>query len=187
MNHRLNLLPQSKQRELYYEQLLHSVSVAVGLAVAVLLLGVVAQIGTRIILKQQLSGIEADIQYFQQAVDKEENTALKQEIRVINNQMKDFQNLYQNTPLWSDVLEAFARQVPNGVLVTDFSGTLETGEIEIAGYSPTRELVIELYNNINADKEHFKDINYPLENVAKPTDVEFRYTFYLKEGVFKPQ
>ncbi len=180
---RINLLPQNKQSELYYENLFHSVSVAAVIGTAILLLGILAQAGVWIYLQRSETKISAEVEVLKQQIDKSENAELKQEIKVINSQMVDFQNLNKISPQWSKVLESFARLVPEGVKITEFTAESKKGQIDISGYSPTREQVIELYNNINTDKTNFKDINYPLENVAKPTDVQFNFSFFIQDGI----
>ena len=55
----------------------------------------------------------------------------------------------------------------------------------ISGYSPTRELVISLYNSILQDDQDFKNIDYPLENVAKAIDINFHFTFSIQDSLLK--
>lgn len=184
---RINLLPKQKQTELYYEDLYHSTSVAVILGVVILALGVVVQIFVMFYLENKEAKLMAEIETLKQQTDKTENNEQKKQIRLINSQMQDFEKLAKDSPQWSVVLKAFGGLVPKDVKISSFSADSKTGKVEIAGYSPTRELVIELYNNINADKDHFKDINYPLENVARPTDVLFSFAFTIQEGVVIPK
>lgn len=183
----INLLPKHKQTELYYEDLYHSTLIAVIIGVVVLMLGIVAQIFVMVYLGSTEKRVSAEVETLKQQTDKTENAELKKQIRMINNQMTDFEKLAVNSPKWSKVVSAFAKLVPKGVKINTFRADSKTGKIDITGYSPTREMVIELYNNINSDKEHFKDINYPLENVAKPAEVQFNYTFYIVEGVLMPK
>lgn len=184
---RINLLPQHKQSDLYYEDLYHSVNTLVVLSVVILLLGIVAQVLVWIYLQRKEVAIVERVTEMQQQIDKSENAQVKLEIREINTLMKDFEGLTNSTPQWSRVLKAFARLVPNGVLISSFVADSKTGEIEISGYGPTREQVIELYNNINGDKTNFKNINYPLENVSKPVDVQFNFTFFIQDGILLPK
>lgn len=184
---RINLLPQHKQSDLYYEDLYRSVNTLVVLSVAILLLGVVAQVFVWIYLDRKEATVSAKVTAIQQQIDKSENAAVKQEIREVNTLMQDFDNLSRTTPQWAAVLKAFARLVPNGVKISSFDSDAKTGAIEISGYSPTRDLVIELYNNINGDKTNFKDINYPLENVSRPNDVQFNFKFFIQDGVLIPK
>lgn len=180
---RINLLPKSKQRELAYEKVFYSVTVAVILAVIILLVGVVVQFGVWTYLDRRITTTDAEIEQLKKLANKAENTAVKQRIREVNAQIEDFVKLADKTPQWSKVTAAFVQHVPEGVRITDYDANLEKSQIMISGYSPTRDLVIDLYNNINADKVNFKNINYPLENVAQPTNVRFSFTFFVADGV----
>ena len=184
---KINLLPKPKQKELMYERLFHNILVAVVLASCILLSGVVVQLITWAYLERSQVSLIADIEWLKKSTDKTESAQVKQDIRLVNSQMKDFDQLAKAQPRWSVVLDAFAVQIPNGVQISEFTADSAKMRIDISGYSPTREQVIELYNNINADKDHFKDIDYPLENVAKPVDVKFHFSFFIKEGVLIPK
>jgi Tfp pilus assembly protein PilN len=177
----INLLPKPKQQELRYESVYHSVLVAIVIAVGILLFAVVVQVLAWAYMQREQVTVVQRIEQIKQVADKEENTALKAKILALNNEMQDFKDLSASAGQWSDVLSAFAKQIPEGVKINQFQADEKTGKITINGQSPTREAVIELYNNISRDGEHFKDIDYPLENVAKPTDVAFHFTFIVQD------
>jgi Tfp pilus assembly protein PilN len=184
---KINLLPKPKQKELMYERLFHNMLVAVVLAVCILMTGVVSQLVVWGYLERSQNTLIDDIDRLKKAIDKTESAQIKQEIRLVNSQMKDFEQLSALQPKWSSVLNAFAVQVPPGVQITDFVADSTTLKIDINGQSPTREQVIQLYNNLSSDQQHFKNIDYPLENVAKPKDVRFHFTFYIQDGVLVPK
>ncbi len=180
---RINLLPKLKQRELAYERTLYSLSVAATAGVVILILGVLLQFGVWTYLNNKMQASTAEIEQLKRVANKSENATVKEQIKKANSQISDFNSLLSKTPKWSKVLTAFAANVPYSVKITQFTADATKNEVTIAGYSPTRDLVIDLYNNINADKNHFKNINYPLENVTKPTDVKFNFTFSIADGV----
>lgn len=184
---RINLLPKPRQNELMFERLYHNVVVAVVLAVCILLTGVLSQLIVWAYLERSQVSLAADIERLKAQTSKTENAQLKQEIRLVNSQMKDFDQLAAAEPKWSEVLDAFASQVPSGIKISQFNADSKNLTVDISGYSPTRDLVIDLYNNINADDAHFKNIDYPLENIAKPTDVQFHFTFSIQDGVLVPK
>lgn len=184
---KINLLPGHKQSELYYENLYHAVFIAVIIAAGILLIGVLAQVGVGVYIQNKIKSVQAESENLKQIVNKTENTELKQKIRQINGHMTDFENLYKTAPQWSWVLQAFSQQVPSGIKISRLTADTKTGKVSISGYSPTREQVIELYNNISSDKENFKDIDYPLENVSKPKDIQFNFTFSIQDGVLVPK
>jgi Tfp pilus assembly protein PilN len=180
---RINLLPKDKQRELGYERVLYSATVAIVLASIILLSGVVVQFGVYTYLKQQVSSSNLEIEELRRVANKSENATVKEQIKKVNAQLNDFTVLMGQTPQWSTVLAALVKNVPPNVKITQFDAAAAKQEVTISGYSPTRDLVIDLYNNINADKEHFKNINYPLDNVTKPTDVKFSFTFTIADKI----
>lgn len=181
----INLLPRHKQEELRYEDLFHSVLTASGVALAILIAVLVFQIGARLYLNYSVRSLHAETESIRRSTNKTENNQLKDLIKLNNAQMKDYDVLTQATPNWAKVMMAFAATVPEGVTINSFDAKLETKKVIIMGQSPTREAVIQLYNNIKADTSNFKDIDYPLENVAKPIDVTFHYNFYIQESALK--
>lgn len=180
---RINLLPKIKQRELAFEQTLYSVRVAVIFAVIILLFGVVVQFGVWVYLNRKIKFNEAQIEQYKLLANKSENASVKEQILKANSQITDFATLSAKTPKWSSVLAVFVHNVPIGVKIISFEANSAKQEINISGFSPSRDLVIDLYNNINADKEHFKNINYPLENVTRPNNVMFHFTFTIADGI----
>lgn len=181
----INLLPKERQKEIYLEDRFRLVVLFFGISVSTLLLTSLCLVGARMYLKNESSNISNEITQLKTAVNKQENAELKTNISKINNLILDFRTLSEATPAWSKVLLAFGRLVPEGVGVTNFSADLEKKRIDISGFSKSRESVIELYNNVKADTKNFKDINYPLENVAKPTDVAFKFTFFIQPETLK--
>ena len=177
----INLLPKQKQQELRYDELYHSIGVAAVLAVAILLLVLVLQLGMSVYLSHIRGTTEKNIERIKQAIDKQENNEIKNRIKLINAQMTDFKSFVDSAPTWSRVLLAVSKQVPEGVKINTFAADAATKKITINGQSPTRESVITLYNNINQDHEDFRDVDYPLENVARPTEVNFHFTFFMQD------
>jgi hypothetical protein len=66
-------------------------------------------------------------------------------------------------------------------------GTLEANvtkkQITITGYGAERDPVIALHDVIFADKDHFKNVDYPLENIAQPSNISFHYTFTIQDSL----
>ncbi len=180
---RINLLPKQRQRELAHERILYSISMMAVFGITILLLGVLVQVGVWVYLNQKVKANEVQVEQLKSIANKTENAAVKGQIIKANGVVTDFTNLSAKTPQWSAVLQAFVSNVPNGVKITQFDADATKKEVKIIGYSPSRDLVIDLYNNINADKEHFLNINYPLENVTQPTDVQFNFTFNIVDNL----
>ncbi len=93
--------------------------------------------------------------------------------------------LIDGAPTWSKAVRQISTHVPVGVKVNTIISDTKTKKVEVRGYSPTREEVLEFYNAIKEDKENFKSINYPLENVSRPIDVSFIFTIELNDSLLK--
>lgn len=183
----INLLPKTKQQELRYEALFHSIFTAAIIGFASLVLVVLLEVGLGVYLQRQQGAVAAQIEQTKKLSNKEENAKLKATIDGLNLQLKDYQDLSNASPLWSKALRYFSADVPEGIKITTFNADSAKKQVDIGGYAPTREQVIALYNKINEDKDHFRDINYPLENVARATEVDFHFTFFVQDSVLKQE
>lgn len=181
----INLLPKSKQRELAHETLFRGIVRFVEVAAITFVLVFLGQFAIWSYLRAAEVSLVGDIEKLKIITDKQDNAELKKEIREINAQIGDFKNLLDGTPAWSKAVRQVVSHIPDDVLINNISASVDEKELEIRGYSPTREKVIEFYNAVRADTENFESINYPLENVAKPTDVSFSFTIVLKDSLLK--
>jgi hypothetical protein len=89
--------------------------------------------------------------------------------------------LADNSPKWSKVIQAFAPLPPQGLKINTFSIDPVAKTVSITGLSPTRDLVIQMHDNIAADTSDFSNVDYPLENIATPVNVSFHYTFTIQD------
>lgn len=181
----VNLLPKNRQEELRYEAMLRSLWTVCVFSLISFVLVFLVQFGLKIYLEFQAGSIKSQIASLENQIAQQRNTNVKDQITAINNLIADFNSLTSSSPKWSKVIKAFVVLPPAGVRINSFSIDPQTKSISIYGLSPTRELVIELYNNILKDTKNFYGINYPLENVAKPKNIAFHFTFFYNEDLIK--
>jgi Tfp pilus assembly protein PilN len=176
----VNLLPKDKQKDLFYETVFHSFVVFVEIGLVTLLLVFAGLFATRFYISRAIERYDQDIIILKQVTDKQENAELKKQIQSINAMVSDYNQLVSVAPSWSKVLRVFAEHVPNGVKLQSFNADTAKLKVDISGIAPSREQVILLHDNIAADNKNFENIDYPLENIVKPTNVPFHFTFYIK-------
>lgn len=181
----INLLPKEKQQELRYRKLFKVVVLLMAFSGVSFAFVLLAQFGVRFYLQQHKTRLQKNIGELQQFTNKEENAKIKQEIGRLNNFIADYETLSASVPKISKAVRAFAPLVPQGVLITSMRIDANRNFVDISGFSPTRELVIELYENILAENKNFPNIDYPLENVAKPTEINFHFTFNIDPELLK--
>jgi len=180
----INLLPKSKQKELHYDSMLHSLWIIVIWSCLSFALVFAAQFATKFYLQLEGQVIHSQIDALQQEVDKQQNSDVKTQIAAANNLIKDYHNLAVASPQWSRIIKAFAPLPPAGVKINSFGVNTSNQSVIINGLSPTRDLVIKLYNTILADQKDFYGIDYPLENVVPATNNPFHFTFYVQKSLW---
>jgi len=181
----INLLPKLRQQELRYESVLYSLFVAIWISAISFGLVFGTQIFTKFYLQRQAGVIKADIERLRQQVNKQDNAKTRAEIKVINDTITDYKNLASAAPKWSKVLTAFSLLPPPEITISSFNVDAGKKLINITGFSPSREKVLELYNKILNDNENFYNVDYPLENLVKPTDISFHFSFFVKDELLK--
>ena len=182
----INLLPKARQQEIRYVAAMRTAWIFVALSVVSFGVVFLVQLGAQFYLQQQSVGLSKQISDLQTQVKKKENAQVKAQVDEANSYIGDFKNLANASPKWSKVIKAFAPLPPAGLKISSFAIDPVAKTISISGQSPTRDLVIQLHNNILADTKDFANINYPLENIAQPTDVSFHFTFTIQDALLQP-
>lgn len=181
----INLLPKEKQQELRYRKLLNTAVSLVWLTAATFVFVLLVQFGAKAFLQGQAGKLAQSIASLKELASKEENTSVKNKILDLNSLIGDYKTLSLSLPRISKVLRVFAPLVPEGIRITSMKIDPVRKTAEINGSSPTRELVIQLYDNILAAGKDFPNIDYPLENVAKPANIDFHFSFNISDEVMK--
>lgn len=178
----INLLPSSEQEILRQEKMLATLRRFVIVSFLSYAAVALVFIASRFFLLEHLSTLDVEIQKQKIIISKQDNTALKTQVEKNNAIVSDYNNLAQANPRWSAVLEEFALLVPADLVVKSFSANTATGKIDIAGSSLSRDSVLRLRANL-ASSKLFKNVDLPLENLQKPFNADFHYTFYLQDKV----
>jgi hypothetical protein len=181
----INILPKSRQQELRFEIILHSLWVVVNLSLVSFVLVFLVQFGTKFYLQYQNDAIKQQITQLQSQVNKQQNTEIKTQIQQANDLVSDYLNLAASSPHWSKVIKAFTPLPPAGLKISTLAIDPVQDTVTITGLSPTRDLVIQLYNNILQDTKDFYGIDYPLENVVNPVNVTFHFTFNIQKALLQ--
>jgi len=181
----INLLPKARQRELRYDAMLRGLWVFISMSIFSFAMVFLVQLGTKFYLQMEANVFAKEILNLQGQVSQTENSELKTKIKTVNDTVLDFNNLADASPKWSKVVAAFAPLPPEGTRINTMIIDSGRKAINITGRGETRENVIQLYNNILADSENFYNIDYPLENVAKPADITFHFTFFIQDKLLQ--
>ncbi|MBI4128139.1 MAG: PilN domain-containing protein [Parcubacteria group bacterium] len=106
--------------------------------------------------------------------------ALEKDVTTFNAYLKRIDALIMAHPAWSRILADIANRIPEGIQLTRLDAETKTGVINLGGKARTRDEVLALRTNI-LGSPFFTGANFPLANLEAERDIEFSYSFFLKE------
>lgn len=185
MKNFINLLPKEDQQEIQLEKintvfLNFFIWVIISLVIVSLLF-----FGARIYLDSQFEQTIDQIELRRQILSQQENKDLKEKLIEFNTTLNNLVVLNKYQGFWSDVLINFSRLVPSDIAIDSLVADRVSGAIRISGFAGTRESVLKLRENL-LDSDYFGNVNFPLSNLVSPTNVEFRYTFFVNPEKLLP-
>ncbi len=77
--------------------------------------------------------------------------------------------------IWTPILERLSKITPSGVYLINFSYRASSEEINITGWANNRDKLL-VFENLLKESPYFEDLNAPLSNLIKQTDINFSFT-----------
>jgi hypothetical protein len=177
----INLLPESEQKELRMQVIAEQVSSFwIWTLLSFVIFGAFSYFG-QFTLKDQITQTERTINVRSAVLNSGENEKYKNEVETLNNNIKSFKALNKEHYQWSRVLEEIALILPSDVTLDSLILQRDTGKIDIVATAGERDSILSFWANV-IKFPYFANINFPLSNLEKSTDVPFMFTFYLKPG-----
>ena len=110
----------------------------------------------------------------------------QEKIKLINSELVKLDNFYNNKFYFTPLIERIAALLPETVYLNDISlifmpgeeGNSDTIKVALAGFSPTRELLYELQNKLEAEKD-FINPGFPSSNWLEDINIDFSVSFDL--------
>lgn len=181
----INLLPKSRLKDLYQEMVFHRLLSAVWLSVFSFAAVIGVQVYAQFELQRRLTDYQGRLDQVKQQVNKKENSDLKAKIKGMNNLIADYKNMGDSIPKISKVLIAFSLLPPDNVSINSLVIDPNKKTVIVTGFSPTRDAVLDFYNAIKGDTKNFKNVDYPLQHIVRPTEVPFQFTFSINDELLK--
>ena len=175
----INLLPQSEQHELKMEQQALVLGTFMLWSLTAIIMFFLITLTAEILIRQNTAAVEHQITRYEDELKSATNQKLDEEVKTLNNQIKQIDNLRKQHYYWSNVLAEIANITPSDLSVNFLNLDRSTGKIEISGVAGNRASVLEFWANVKRSNM-FKDINFPLSNLEKSSNGGFTYTFYVK-------
>ncbi len=114
-------------------------------------------------------------------VDKAIISGFQQEIKALNEKFGQIESFYEGQVYLIDELEKVFQKLSPGSYLTSFSFVKNLGQekVNLVGFSPTREKLLDFKRNLEADPR-FDKIDFPPGNWVSSTNVDFDLSFELR-------
>lgn len=174
----LNLLPPQQKRELKLN-LLNQAAIRVAISIIfMILILVLLLLIARTIISIDLTETEKELSFWQSRAEIKELEILEKNIKELNKNLIFLNGLYQDQNKFSSFLENLAKDVPADIRLDNIS-LGESGLININGYAPTRNALIN-FKNVLEKAPYVSEFNFPLSNLTQVTKINFRLSFKLR-------
>jgi len=188
----INLLPTEAKKEILLERKKRVVLSNWILVLLFFILLLSAMFLIKFYLQIQTTYLKAQLTSNKQVLEKNINKEILNKINSFNLSFEKLSAFYGEKIYISEVLEKISQVLPNTIYLTNFSvspnlvienendelNKLVGFNVYVAGFSPTREEVLQLKANIEKE-ESFKEVFFPLKNWVKSTDVDFSLSFKI--------
>ena len=134
----------------------------------------------------QLNTAKNLVEQYQEKMQFSEIEKTEQEVKSINKQINNLNLFYQNQVKLVEILEGIYQTFPSGIYLTDLSLNLSKEEgyrflASLSGFSPNREKLYELKNNLEAKENFLAEKPYfPPSSWIEAIDIDFNINLKIK-------
>lgn len=174
---RINLIPPEQKKRItlnfYYRNIVSS-----GFIILFLLLALIILLaGNLIFLHLTYQDIEDRINIEQSKVIQTETVkGMEKKIKDLNKELTDLRNIQDKGSDIYGVLEDISQNLLTGVKVYSLDINGGTKSITVTGFSSSRENLLAI-KKILETNANYKNIDFPLSNLANPKNINFRFSF----------
>lgn len=178
----INLLPPKEKRSLLMERNKRIAIILWFLLLFFLVCLILILFSIKIYLKGQIDSHKAFLAKSEEEFLQSESEEFQKKIESANTKFQKLSSFYNQRVYFSQVLGKISAIVPANLYLTEISlaYSKEGDKINgsISGYAPFIEDVIKLEDSFKKEKQ-FQEVNFPLSNWVKETDIDFYVTFSI--------
>ncbi len=108
------------------------------------------------------------------------NVEVQKKLEADNQKIYQISTFYEGQSSLVSALELISDALPGGIYLTNLSYREDSGSFQISGFSPTRDNLYNLKNNLEKATA-FKDVVFPPSDWLKPMDIDFQVNFKLSK------
>jgi len=100
---------------------------------------------------------------------------MEEKIKQTNQRLSQMHLKQKELILWTPILEELAEITPSGIYLTNLSQTTDN-QIRLSGWANKRDIMLN-FQSFLEQSSRFTDIEAPLSNLLKQTDIDFVFNF----------
>jgi Tfp pilus assembly protein PilN len=181
----LNLLPQERKEAFHWRLCAKSEIFWGSKILGFLVIFCAPFLFINLYIQNRIAGLNDKISAFAQTEEMKQIEELGKSSQNINAALGKIDKISGERIYWTDVLTEIIKNIPSGIQIFSFEiapveakgQTLaaKEGKFIIIGKAKTRDEVLALERNLKSS-DNFKNIEFPLENLVKRSEVEFKFT-----------
>ncbi len=179
----LNLLPPGEKENLKMEKIQHGLWFWTALIAGALIFFLVMLATVYFSIISLSKTVEEDYRLIQASTQGKNLKSQQDLIRDFNLKLSQIETLQKKHKYYSTILIELTRLLPEGVRLENLTID-EKNQVILLGFAPRREEIIALKDNLEKSKK-FANIENPLSNLIKQTDINFYLKFNLTEEALK--
>jgi len=104
---------------------------------------------------------------------------IEKKIKQANVRLRQINLKQEQLVLWIPLLEEIAEIIPPEIYLNSFSYQLTDDQIYLSGWADTRDNLLAFQNSLE-ESSSFVEVEAPLSNLLKQTDIDFSFTLHLR-------
>lgn len=174
----INLLPQKEKQDIQKEEQLKQVIIFGFLALFCFIFFYLILLFVKFDINKRLHQQEEALKQEEEKFEMSKTKNLEEEIALLNKDIAVVDSYYKNKFYLSDIIEELSEIKPSQIYLTNISYNVESREVGVLGFSPKRENLSALKQNLE-QSEKIKDIYFPASNWIKAENIDFFIRFKI--------
>lgn len=174
---RTNLIPPEQKERLKWKNYYQNIISSGFILFLLILIFIISLAGILLFIHFKYLSIENKITIEQSRIIQTESYKdLEKKIINLNKNLADFRKTQNQKSNIYSLLDNISSNLLVGVTVYSLEVNRASKLITITGFSSTREILLAIKNNLETDS-NYKDVDFPLSNLANPRNINFRFSF----------
>ncbi len=176
----LNLLPPEEKKAISVNKLNYYFSLfSGGLFISLVIFSLILA-GIVLFINKEVKIAEVDFNSAQSKLKLEGFKELHETVSQTNNQITELAKIQQTQVSYLSILGKIVEIIPAGVRLSNLS--FSQNKVDLDGFSSNRQLVLDMKQALEHDP-HFEKIESPITNLIKSTNIDFHFSFQIKDNI----